>query len=68
MGVDLPKINDAIIFGDEAAISEYAAEAVAAMQQAGIINGRTDGTFDPQSNATRAEVAAMLHRFIEAMK
>ena len=68
MGLNLPEINDTIIFNDESEISEYAVEAVAAMQKAGIINGRTDGNFDPTSTATRAEVAAMFHRFCETIK
>ena len=67
-GLKLPETKDEMIFSDESEISEYAVEAVAAMQRAGVINGRTDGTFDPQSTATRAEVAAMFHRFIEAVK
>ena len=68
MGIELPKTNDAKKFGDGSAISDYAVEAVAAMQRTGVINGYTNGTFKPQGTATRAEVAAMLHRFIEAIK
>jgi hypothetical protein len=30
--------------------------------------GRPDGAFDPYSGATRAEAAAMLHRYAEAVK
>jgi hypothetical protein len=35
------------------------------MYGGGIMNGRPDGRFDPRDDATRAEVAAVLHRFIE---
>lgn len=31
----------------------------------GLMNGKGDGILDPQGTATRAEIAAMLHRFIE---
>ena len=68
MGLTLPETNDAITFSDESEISEYAKPAVKAMQQAGIINGRTGGNFDPQGKATRAEVAAIFRRFCETIK
>ena len=51
-------------FTDEESISSWAVKSVNALSEAGIINGRTDGTFDPQGNATRAEIAAMLINFI----
>ncbi|MDL2273193.1 S-layer homology domain-containing protein [Oscillospiraceae bacterium OttesenSCG-928-G22] len=36
------------------------------LYRAGIIEG--EGVFDPQGSATRAEVAAMLHRFLERLR
>jgi|GEM_PF-3045294 len=68
MGITLPEITTAAIFDDDANISGYAKEAVAAMQKAAIINGKPGNIFDPQGNATRAEVAAMLHRLCEIVK
>ena len=65
-GTELPKTKDAADFTDEASINGWAKDAVHAAQQAGIINGRDNGAFDPQATATRAEVAAILHRFAEA--
>lgn len=65
-GTELPKTKDATDFTDEASINGWAKDAVHAAQQAGIINGRDSGAFDPQATATRAEVAAILHRFAEA--
>ena len=47
--------EDEIVFADRGNISAYALEAVGEMQQAGIISGRDDNTFDPKANATRAE-------------
>lgn len=35
------------------------------MVKAGILNGRTDGSFDPKGVATRAEVATLLKLFLE---
>lgn len=50
-------------FTDSHAISDWALEAMNWAIQAEIISGRDDGTLDPQSTATRAEVAAIMHRF-----
>ncbi len=47
-------------FTDQNMIRKYAKEAVALCQRAGIISGMTDGSFAPQKNATRAEVAVLL--------
>ena len=68
MGITLPETATAMVFNDGDSISGYAKEAVEAMQKAGIISGKPGGIFDPKGNATRAEVAAMLHRFCEAVK
>ena len=54
-------------FADNATVSPYA---VSAMQWAvanGIVNG-SNGRLNPQNNATRAEVAAILMRFCEMSK
>ena len=34
----------------------------------GVINGKPGDIFDPQVSGTRAEVAAMIHRFCEAIE
>lgn len=44
------------------------AEAVAQMQQMGVISGYPDGTFRPDRPVTRAEVAAMLANFHAALQ
>lgn len=59
------KEGETVIFTDSDEISDYAEEAVAAMAGAGLIEGTGDGTFAPQKTATRAEVAALLTRFIQ---
>ena len=68
MGITLPETVDAVVFNDDTNINGYAKEAVAAMQKAGIVSGKGGGIFDPAGNATRAEVAAMLHRFVEVVQ
>ncbi|MEG0035146.1 MAG: S-layer homology domain-containing protein [Oscillospiraceae bacterium] len=54
-------------FLDSSSISPAYAHAVSSLQQLGVINGCDDGTFKPQGSATRAEVAAMLMRFVSAI-
>lgn len=63
----LPEISSATGFTDSASISGYAVDAVTAMQQAGIINGKDDGSFAPTSNTTRAEAAKMIALFLQGM-
>ncbi len=53
-------------YPDAAEISSWATEAALYCQQTGIITGRSGGNFAPQSTATRAEVSAILQRFIES--
>jgi hypothetical protein len=55
-------------FSDGDKISGYAREGVNALVLQGIIRGRESGVFDPQGTATRAEFAAMLHRFLAAVE
>jgi hypothetical protein len=55
-------------FTDKDKISDYAQEGVNALVLQDIIRGRASGAFDPQGTATRAEFAAMLHRFLVAVK
>ena len=51
-------------FIDEENISDYAAKPVEWCVENGIINGKPGGYFGPQGNTTRAEFAAILHRFV----
>ncbi|MCL2337370.1 MAG: S-layer homology domain-containing protein [Firmicutes bacterium] len=52
-------------FKDIAAISDWAFEGVMFCRLQNIITGLPDGAFDPKGEATRAEAAAMLRRFID---
>ncbi len=49
-------------------ISEYAIEAVQYAVGSGIVEGKTEDTLKPKDNATRAETAAIIKRFIESNK
>ena len=51
-----------ITFTDEQLISDYAKEAVAEMQKAGILNGFDDGRFGPDEPTTRAQAAMTIYR------
>lgn len=50
-------------FDDAASISDYAKEAAVWTEENGIING-INGNFEPRSNVTRAQVAAILQRYL----
>ena len=54
-------------FSDAASVSTYAADAMQWAVANGIVNG-LNGKLNPQNNATRAEVAAILMRFCEMSK
>ncbi|MDY5627020.1 MAG: S-layer homology domain-containing protein, partial [Clostridia bacterium] len=53
---------------DAESISEYAVEAIQYVVGAGLMKGKTETTINPLDNATRAEIAAILQRFIEGNK
>ena len=52
-------------FADYSRISGYALEALSWANGAGLVSGRSETELAPQGQATRAEVAAILHRFAE---
>ena len=54
-------------FSDAASVSTYAASAMHWAVANGIVNG-SNGKLNPQNNATRAQVAAILMRFCEMSK
>lgn len=57
--------TNTLSYNDAIEISEYAISAVQWASGEGIITGKQGNVLDPQGSATRAEVAAMLHRFLE---
>ena len=67
-GITLLAVSETGNFSDITDISAWAAEAVQAMYQAGILNGKENNIFDPKGTATRAEVAQMFMNFMEAVE
>jgi len=66
-GIELPQ-GSVTTFIDQDTISPWAAEAVTAIQRAGMVTGRPDESFDPQATATRAEVATIFARFLQIIQ
>ncbi len=60
-----PTAHQTLSFPDTDRISDYALEAVRWAAENGIVLGHSDGRFEPQGLTTRAQVAAMLQRFLE---
>lgn len=59
-----PEAHSAQDFADSSKISSYARTAVSWARENGIINGKDGNRFDPKGRATRAEMAAMLTRWV----
>jgi len=66
-GLKLPTTQTYKGFNDDSRIASYARPAVIRCFEAGIIGGKPGNLFDPLGQSTRAETAAMLHRFIKAI-
>lgn len=65
--VSIGEDTNILSYDDFADLSEYAIPAMQWACGAGVITGVTDTTLVPQGEATRAQVAAMLMRFVEAI-
>lgn len=61
----LPVSIEAVTFLDSTKIATDAKDAVKAIQQTGIIQGKDNNIFDPQGSVTRAEASVILRRFVE---
>lgn len=55
-------------YADSADVSEYAYEAMCWNTMNGIISGMDDNTLSPQTNSTRAQVAAVLVRLVDVLE
>ena len=64
-GCKIPVTREASVYEDKEQIGTEYRESVKAMQQAGIMMGIDGNKFNPKGNATRAEVSAMLSRYIK---
>ena len=72
-GITLKTVPAENAFADMDKVSDWAASAVKLAQESGLINGSPTDTenvfaFNPQENITRAEVALILYRFIQAIE
>lgn len=70
-GVDTKKYTEntnTLSYTDVFTISDWASEGMHFCIAAGVIGGDTNGMLNPTNNATRAEVATMLMRFLEQVK
>lgn len=68
IGADTAASGDITIFTDAESVSEYATDAVAWAVANELVNGMGNGTFAPQSSATRAQVAAIFTRAADLLK
>ncbi|HPU42536.1 MAG TPA: S-layer homology domain-containing protein, partial [Acetivibrio clariflavus] len=66
-GININATSKPVIFEDDTLISEYAKEAVAAMQRAGIINGMPGNIFAPKDTANRAQAAVILAKLLDEL-
>ena len=58
--IELPEVNEEILFTDKSSIPLWARQAVSGCQKAGIFDGYPDGSFRPSKTMTRAEACAAL--------
>lgn len=65
IGYSTSRTDDLSRFTDVQDISDYAVDAVKWAVAVGLINGRTSTTLVPKGTATRAEMAAILYRFLK---
>ena len=66
-GYDIGSYEDIDEFSDVDSISSFAAESMKWAVSEGLITGKGNGILDPKGEASRAEVATILMRFIELL-
>ena len=66
--VSIGENTNILSYDDSFDISEYAIPAMQYAAGAGLIKGKTETTLKPKDFATRAEIAAILQRFVETNK
>ena len=66
-GYDVSQRADLSGFGDASSISGYAQEALSWASAQGLVLGFEDGSLRPQGTASRAQIAAVLMRFLAAV-
>lgn len=66
--VSVGENTNILSYDDFQGVSKFAISAVQYAVGSGLMRGKTDSTINPKDNATRAEAAAILQRFIENIK
>lgn len=64
-GKEKQKIRSYAGFLDEASMRDYARDSIIYLYERGILSGDSSGNFRPIENATRAEIAVVIHSVIE---
>jgi hypothetical protein len=59
LGVELPKAKVAVVFPDIGGLGNEYQKAIGALQQAGVIDGFPDGTYEPNGSLTRSQAAKL---------
>ena len=67
-GMEAITMEENLHFDDANEISEYAITAMNWAVGKGLMKGKTETTINSKDNATRAEIATILQRFIESIK
>lgn len=62
VGKTLPEVSEDLPFQDAEQIADWAKESVAVMYHWGILQGKEDGSFDPQGSFTREQCLLTLLR------
>lgn len=63
-GKEYAPLNGLVLFTDDNLINLWALEGVNTIVNAGIMNGRPEGNFDPQGFATRAEASKVIYGIV----
>ena len=66
--VSVGEETNILSYDDAFDISEYAIPAMQYVAGSGVINGKSISTLNPKDSTTRAEIAVIIHRFIEKVK
>lgn len=67
-GVSLPQDQESYTFKDSDQISDWAADAVSAVAQAGLMIGDARGYYSPQNTVTCAEACVILYQLAQQME
>ncbi len=62
--ITLPQVKENVSFNDQDKISYWAKDYIMTVAGAGIVNGTPQGNFESQGNATRAQSAMIIFKFI----